>query len=176
MKIIDLIKKDYIRSSRNKRALVISSIYRLGNSIYYSNLNKITKRMLIIILRLFQKIFIECTFNVFIPFKTQIGKGLRLCHANGIVIHPNAVIGENCTIFQQVTIGANEHKHDFDKAPIIGDNVYIGAGAKIIGNINIRNGVKIGANAVLTKSVEENITVVEFNKILNTNSERKGII
>lgn len=77
-------------------------------------------------------------------------------HLNGIIVAPNAIIGENCTIFQQVTIGQDENGN----APIIGDNCYIGTGAKIIGNITIGNNVKIGANAVVVKDVPSNCTVV----------------
>lgn len=77
-------------------------------------------------------------------------------HLNGIIVAPNAVIGENCTIFHQVTIGQNEQK----QAPIIGDNCYIGTGAKIIGGVTIGDNVKIGANAVVVKDVPSNCTVV----------------
>lgn len=75
---------------------------------------------------------------------------------NGIIISYYAVIGKNCVIRQQVTIAQNNN----NEAPIIGDNVVIGAGAKIIGNVKIGNNVIIGANAVVTKDVEDNRTVV----------------
>ncbi|WP_283676433.1 serine O-acetyltransferase [Clostridium perfringens] len=92
---------------------------------------------------------------------------MRLVHLNGIVINKNSIIGDNATIFHQVTIGANENGKDNDKAPKIGKNVYIGAGAKIIGDICIGNNVKIGANAVVTRSVGDNCTVVGNNIIKN---------
>lgn len=98
-----------------------------------------------------------------IPLCTEIGAGLRLVHMNGIVINKDALIGENCTIFQQVTIGAVQGKAG---AQIIGDNVYIGAGAKILGNIKVGNNVKIGANTVVTKDVPDGVTVVGINQIL----------
>lgn len=107
---------------------------------------------------------------------TKIGGGLRMPHLNGIYIHCNVTIGENCTILQQVTIGANEHKLDFKAAPQIGNRVYIGAGAKIIGNITIEDDVRIGANAVVTKNVPQGKTVVGYNKLIEAQPERKGII
>lgn len=86
---------------------------------------------------------------------TKIGYGLRLPHKGGIVIHPGTVIGNNCEIMQGVTIGNNILK-DRDAVAIIGDNVLICAGAKIIGAVEIGNNVVIGANAVVTKDVPDN--------------------
>lgn len=74
---------------------------------------------------------------------------------NGIIIHPSVRIGKNVTIMQQVTIGT---RHE-NKSAVIGDHCFIGAGAKILGNIIIGNNVKIGANAVVLDSVPDNCTV-----------------
>lgn len=150
-------------------------IFRLGNYIYYSNIPKMVKKILLFIIKILNVLFVKIPYGIEIPIETRIGKGLRLVHLNGIVIHKNAIIGENCTIFHQVTIGANEHKNDYNNVAIIGDNVYIGAGAKIIGNVNIGNNVKIGANAVVTKDVPDNTTVIGFNKQLIVKSERDNI-
>lgn len=73
----------------------------------------------------------------------------------GIIISGQAEIGANCTIFHQVTIGTNGKG-----VPKIGDNVTIGAGAKILGPISIGNNVSIGANAVVTENVPDNCVVV----------------
>lgn len=73
----------------------------------------------------------------------------------GIVISHNAKIGSNATIFHQVTIGEGK-----GGAPTVGDNVYIGAGAKILGKINIGNNVRIGANCIVVKDIPDNTTVV----------------
>lgn len=85
-------------------------------------------------------------------------------HLNGIFIHANAVLGENCVIFQQVTIGVNEHRNA-RKPPRLGNRVYVGAGAKLIGDICIGDDVRIGANAVVTKDVSSGTTVVGYNKV-----------
>ena len=106
----------------------------------------------------------------------NVGGGLRLQHLNGIYIHNNATLGENCTVFQQVTIGLNEHRSDYNKAPQIGNRVYIGAGAKIIGNVIIGDDVIVGANAVVTKNVPSGVTVVGCNKIIKVAAERDGVI
>ena len=75
----------------------------------------------------------------------------------GIFVMDKAIIGENVTIYQQVTIGINRIN---EQGPTIGNNCFIGAGAKIIGNIKIGNNVKIGANAVVFEDVPDNSTVV----------------
>lgn len=79
----------------------------------------------------------------------------------GVFISGGSTIGKNCVIFQQVTIGSNTLKGSPGYgAPVIGDNCYIGAGAKIIGNVKIGNNCRIGANAVVVKDVPDNTVVV----------------
>ena len=93
------------------------------------------------------------------------GGGINFPHLNGIIISSYAQIGSNCRIYQQVTVGVNEFKDEY-KSAFIGDRVYIGAGAKIIGPVIIGNDVVIGANAVVTKDIPEGSIVVGANKIL----------
>lgn len=86
------------------------------------------------------------------------GAGLSIAHYGTIVVNSGAKIGENCRIHVGVNIGTEAGFKD--KAPKIGNNVYIGPGAKIFGDISIADGVVIGANAVVNKSIfKENITV-----------------
>jgi serine O-acetyltransferase len=93
-----------------------------------------------------------------IPLNCKIGGGLLIPHPNGIVIHPQATIGVNCLIFQQVTIGARGQ----EGLPVIGGHVDVGAGAKILGNLTIGDHARIGANAVVTKSVPTHGIAVGF--------------
>lgn len=79
----------------------------------------------------------------------RIGRNVMLPHPNGVVIHQRAVIGDDCMIMQQVTIG----EIDAGPVPILGNNVYVGAGAKILGNVTVGDGAAIGANAVVLKDV-----------------------
>jgi len=91
---------------------------------------------------------------------------------NGIFISGGAVIGSNCIIFQQVTIGSNSLIDSKGiGSPVIGNNCYIGAGAKIIGNVNVGNNVRIGANAVVYQDVPDNSVVTcAAQRILNKES------
>lgn len=97
-----------------------------------------------------------------ISIDAHIESPLILPHGvSGIFITQSAVIGRNVVIFQQVTIGANTIKGSKSYgAPIIGNDVYIGAGAKIIGKATISDNVRIGANAVVVKDVPYNALVV----------------
>ena len=80
-----------------------------------------------------------------IPLTGRIGGGLLRPHPNGVVIHPEARVGANCLIFQQVTLGTLAS----GGTPVIGGHVDIGAGAKLLGPIVIGDHAKIGANAVV---------------------------
>ena len=80
-------------------------------------------------------------------------------HPNGIVIHPSCRIGPNCLIFQQVTLGSNEAGMRTG-VPTLGGSVDVGAGAKILGPINIGENAVIGANAVVLTDVPANAVAV----------------
>jgi serine O-acetyltransferase len=86
-----------------------------------------------------------------IPLNSRIGGGLLIPHPNGIVIHPDAIIGPNCLVFQQVTIGTRNGLG----VPHIGGHVDIGAGARILGPVSIGDHAQIGANAVVVTDVPE---------------------
>ena len=91
-----------------------------------------------------------------IPINTQIGGGLIMPHPNGIVIHAASVIGPNCILFQQVTLGTNRQTG----APHLGGHVDVGPGAKILGNVRIGDHAVIGANAVVIQDVPAGATAV----------------
>lgn len=104
---------------------------------------------------------IHSRFNASIPLYTKFASMPHFVHGlNGILISCGAQIGSNCVIFHQVTIGSNTSKDSNEGAPIIGDNVYIGAGAKVIGNVRVGNNVRIGANCVVVTNIPDNATVV----------------
>ena len=96
-------------------------------------------------------------YNSFIPYTCEIGEGTTFAYKGmGVVIHSRAKIGKNCIIAQQVTIGGRSKKQD---VPVVGDNVYIGVGAKVLGDITIGSECVIGANAVVIHNVEEGSVV-----------------
>lgn len=89
----------------------------------------------------------------------QIGKRLFIDHGMGIVIGETAEVGDNCTIYHQVTLGGTG-KDKNKRHPTVGNNVMIGAGSKVLGPIKIGNNVKIGAGSVVLHDIEKNSTVV----------------
>jgi serine O-acetyltransferase len=100
------------------------------------------------------------------------GPGLSIGHRGTIVVNENAKLGANCRIHVDVNIGTKAGYSNL--APSIGDNVYIGPGAKIFGSINIADGIAIGSNSVVNKSFDEKgITIagIPAKKISNKGSE-----
>ena len=89
----------------------------------------------------------------------KIGKGLMIDHGTGVVIGETAVIGDNCTIYQGVTLGGTG-KDVGKRHPTLGNNVMVGAGAKVLGPFYIGDNTKIAANAVVLEEMPENCTAV----------------
>ena len=89
----------------------------------------------------------------------KIGRRLFIDHGMGIVIGETAIVGDNCTIYHNVTLGGTG-KDKNKRHPSVGNNVMIGTGAKVLGPINIGSNVKIGAGSVILKNVPDNVTVV----------------
>lgn len=100
-------------------------------------------------------------FLVFIssvPPTVQIGRGTRFAYGGiGVVIHGECIIGSGCTIGQGVTLGGDGNRRG---VPQLGNNVYVGAGARLIGPIFIGDGARIGANAVVISDVPSHATAV----------------
>lgn len=103
------------------------------------------------------------TFNSYIPASTQIGKGSVFAYgAIGVVLHARCKIGEGCVIGQGVTVGAKEgyFSPHVNQAPVIGNNCYIGAGAKILGDITVGNNCIIGAGSIVVTDIPDHSIVV----------------
>ncbi len=97
-------------------------------------------------------------FGIDLSREAIVGPGLYIGHFSGIVVTPGAIIGRNCNLSQNVTIGVPAVKSK-NMYPVIGDNVYIGAGAVILGAVKIGNNAAIGANSVVTHDVPEGARV-----------------
>ena len=113
-------------------------------------------------------------FNCSVPASCIIGEGSKFAYGGiAVVIHARTVIGRNCTIGSCVTIGG---KSGWYEVPVIGDNVQISSGAKILGPIRIGSNVIIGANAVVTKDVPSDCVVAGIPaRILRDNMTEKDM-
>ena len=127
----------------------ISTIYRMEHWLYNHHLNVIAQML---------RGWVRIIFSADVPPQMQIGKGTVFPHdALGCVFHPDVKIGKNCKILHGVTMeGRAGHKG----LPIIGDNVVIGTHAQLIGNVKIGNNSIVGAGAIVTHDVPDNVVVV----------------
>jgi serine O-acetyltransferase len=98
----------------------------------------------------------------------NLPRSLIMPHPYGIIIHSRAVIGEGVVVMQQVTVGA---RNIDDQAPVVEDNVFVGAGAKVLGGVRIGRHCTIGANAVVTRDIPAACTVVGNNQIVKQEIE-----
>jgi serine O-acetyltransferase len=103
--------------------------------------------------------FVRMVHGIEIHPAAKIGKRLFIDHGMGVVIGETAVIGDDCLMYHGSTLGGTGKEH-CKRHPTIGNNVLIGAGAKVLGNITIGDNVKIGANTVVTQDVPANCTIV----------------
>jgi serine acetyltransferase len=135
------------------RALVV---YRFGN--YRMHVRKPWRAGLTLVYRaLFQ--YVRNHYGVEVPFSAKIGRRVVFEHQGGIVIHGCSVIGDECVIRQGVTLGNRHMNAPFD-APVLGQRVNVGAGAKLLGGIQVGDGASIGANSVVLRDVPTGGTAV----------------
>lgn len=137
----------------------ISTIHRWEYWLYNHHLNVIAQIL---------RGVVRIVFSADVPPQMQIGEGTVFPHdALGCVFHPNVKIGKNCKILHGVTMGGRAGHNGL---PIIGDNVVIGTHAQIVGNVTIGNNSIVGAGAIVTHDVPNNVVVVgNPAKILRSN-------
>lgn len=154
----------YIADPRDKKNIYLFfeqgiwalAVYRFGRWVRLIRIPLVSLILKIIAFLLFK--ITEVVTGISLPASAQIGKGFYVGHFGYIVLHSDVKIGENCSVVSGVLIGTKGLGNQ--GAPVIGNNVYIGAGAKILGAITIGNNVKVGANAVVLHDVPDGSTVV----------------
>jgi serine O-acetyltransferase len=110
-------------------------------------------------------------YGIELPYTVKLGRRVIIEHQGAIVIHGDCVIGDDCIIRQGVTLGNRHPEQPFD-APVLGDRVNVGAGAKILGKVYLGDDVNIGANAVVLQDVPAGETAVGIPaKILKPKAE-----
>lgn len=138
---------------------LILQLFRVGQYLYKRKKNYLYLFFYLIVKIIYK--FIQIVYGFSLPFSTVIGKNVCFRHGmHGIFISSHAQIGDNVIIMHQVTIGSNYNSSKHICAPILKDNIFVGPGAKIIGNVLIESNTKIGANALLVNQNLESGTYV----------------
>lgn len=130
-------------------AIAVFRFGKFANSVRVPGLSHLLKLLYVV-----GKTLVEVLFGISIDINSEIGPGFYIGHFGCIVVR--GTLGRNCSIGQGVTIGSKGAGRS-DGWPEIGDNVYIGAGAKIIGRIRVGANVVVGANAVVVKDVPDDM-------------------
>jgi len=162
----DPVVKNYLTPLLYLKGFHALEAYRLSN--YLWNTKKYE-------LSMYLQSRISTVFSVDIHPASRIGCGIMFDHATGIVIGEGVVMENDVSIFHSVTLGGTGKIHTKNRHPTIRKQVIIGAGAKVLGNIEVGQGVKIGAGSVVLKSVPEFVTVagVPAKIIKKTDSTNK---
>jgi serine acetyltransferase len=149
----DFVAHDRDASRPGFRALLV---YRFGN--YRMHVPRPWRAGLTVVYRAMFN-YVRNQYGVEVPFSAKIGRRVVIEHQGGIVIHGCSVIGDDCIIRQGVTLGNRHMNAPFD-APVLGQRVNVGAGAKLLGGIQVGDGASIGANSVVLRDVPSGGTAV----------------
>ena len=157
-----------VGQAKGIRIKMILILYRLSS--YCLNSNKIYL-ILFFPIYVFYRFYTEFILGMELPAQIIAGTGLRIYHGHSLVVHAATKIGARCTLRQCVTIGNKMNKEGYSTgAPTIGDDVEIGVGAVIIGEISIGNRVKVGAGTIVNKDVpDDSIVVGQGARIITRN-------
>ncbi len=173
MKIIKAAKSIASRDPAARSAVEVFLLYPgLHALIYYKLSSFLYRHRLFFLARWISQIGNRRT-GIEIHPGARIGEGLFIDHGHGVVIGETAVIGDNCTIYHQVTLGGTGHQKHSKRHPTVGNNVLIGAGAKILGPVTIGDNAMIGAGSVVLDDVPENSTVTGMKaRVIKLDGER----
>jgi serine O-acetyltransferase len=158
LSLFENIREDWRTYDRqlSRQGLWAMAVYRFGRWRYTIRWRWL--RMPFSFLYKVLKVVSEVLTGIELPCETMLGRRFRIDHFGGIVISGDAVFGDDCVIRNGVTVGL---KHEGQRgAPILGNRVDIGAGAKLLGSIRIGDDVQIGANAVVLTDVPSNSIAV----------------
>ncbi|HEX4636523.1 MAG TPA: serine acetyltransferase [Rhizomicrobium sp.] len=151
----DLARIGLPRALFKEQSLWAISVYRFGRRV--DRLPQGFRRRMLTRVYWFLFRIVETLTGISLPKSCMIGKGLRIWHFGGVFVHGEAVLGDNCTLRQGVTIG---NRDEGGAAPVVGDNVEFGAYAQVLGDVVIGDNCKIGAMAVVLTDIPPGATAV----------------
>jgi putative colanic acid biosynthesis acetyltransferase WcaB len=147
--------QDWKANLGNPKGRIVMVLFRFAN---WVRCGPVWVRPLAFLYGPVYRLGVEWILGVELPWKTQVGKGLRINHGMGLVVNDGTRIGANCFLRQNTTIG-NKQRDD-TKCPILGDRVDVGANVVIIGPVRVGDDAVIGAGAVVVKDVPAYAVVV----------------
>ena len=184
MTVFSLIRSDYVKYRRYGSGFLATIFltqgfwasfqYRIAHLVYVNIRNKRIRKIVMIPFYVWQKL-IEIVTGISIPAAATIGHSFYIGHFSGIIINSNAILGSNCNISQGVTIavsGIGERRG----VPKIGNNVYIGAGAVVAGEISVGDNVVIGACSLVNRDLPENAVALGVPAQIVSNKGSEGYI
>lgn len=149
--------QDWTANNNNLKGRLIMVMFRIAHLANY----KVWCKILLVPHLIFYRVFVEWILGVELQFQVKIGRGLKLWHGQGLVVHKSTIIGKNCTLRQCTTIGNKKDKFgNKTSGAIIGNGVDIGSHVCIIGKITIADNCIIGAGSIVTKSFLNTCTIV----------------
>lgn len=159
IKLLKQVHEDYVAHGKDwtKPGFQAVAVHRLG--CWKKEIRTRILRAPLTVLADSMRVFVRNVYGIELPFEAAIGRRVIIEHQHGIVVHGNSVIGDDCILRQGVTLGIRKLS-DTASAPILGNGVDVGCGAKILGSVQVGNGAKIGANAVVLKDIPANATAI----------------
>lgn len=168
--MFDNVRKDFRAYHGNigAQGFWVMLVYRFGRW-RYSIRPRLLRKPFSLVYRILYK-FIQIITGIELPCETEVGNNFVIDHFGGIIISGYASFGDNCRIRNGVVVGLKYT--DKPEAPQIGNNVDIGAGAKVLGGIRIGNNVRIGANAVVISDVPDDSIAVGVPAVIKNSGVR----
>jgi serine acetyltransferase len=157
MTYVELLRQDFARNRRNTKGLIILTLFRTCSYLRQNRRNPLLFLVGVPAI-VFYKFFVEYLLSVGLPPAVSADGGMVIYHGQGLVVHEKTRIGKNVTLRHNTTIGSKTLGDD-GGAPLIGDDVNIGANSVLLGEIKIGRGAVVGAGSVILKDIPDGSVV-----------------
>lgn len=155
--LLAVLRADSRANRHDLRVWLVVVLFRLAASARGAGARPRTAAIPLIVL---YKLLVEWVMGIELPLRLRVGPGLRLFHAHGIVIHPDARLGANVVLKHGVTIGHRGDEDTEGPTPTIGDGTVFGPNSQVLGDVTVGAGARIGAGAVVLSDVPPGATAV----------------
>ncbi|HEY6760986.1 MAG TPA: DapH/DapD/GlmU-related protein [Baekduia sp.] len=155
MPLLDVLKADWRANRDDARIVIVMTLFRVARAARGTGPRP--RRWSLPLIALY-KVLVAWVFTIDLPLGVQVGPGLRLQHAYGLVVHPATVIGARCTIYHGVTLGIARASDAH--GPVIGDRVTVSAGASVFGPVRVGDRAMIAAGAIVLSDVPAEHTAI----------------